>query len=108
MESHLYCIILMCADFHATGGMQTTLAALHQQLTEALQREAQSVEEKVRQYSEKQYAELEEFRGKAHDDHRTLARYSCYFSQTSATLLSRFSMNECYTQIPCFQTLDGK
>lgn len=62
------------SDFHATGGMQTTLAALHQQLTEALQREAQAVEEKVRQFSEKQYAELEEFRGKAHDDHRTLAR----------------------------------
>lgn len=62
------------SDFHAVGGMQTTLAGLHQQLTEALQREAQSVEDRVRQYSEKQYAELEEFRGKAHDDHRTLAR----------------------------------
>ncbi|KAK3917417.1 Proline-rich AKT1 substrate 1 [Frankliniella fusca] len=61
-------------DFHAGGGMQTTLAALQQQLTEALQREAQLVEERVRQYSEKLYAELEEFRSKAHDDHKTLSR----------------------------------
>lgn len=62
-------------DFHAMGSMQTTLAALQQQLTEALQREAQFVEERVRQYSEKQYAELEEFQSKAHEDHKTLSRY---------------------------------
>ncbi|XP_026292878.1 uncharacterized protein LOC113217275 isoform X1 [Frankliniella occidentalis] len=63
----------MTAEY-ARGSMQTTLAALQQQLTEALQREAQSVEERVRQYSEQLYAELEEFRSKAHDDHRTLSR----------------------------------
>lgn len=66
---------MVLSDFHPIGSMQTTLAALHQQLTEALHREAQIVEERVRQYSEQQYAELEEFRNKAHDDHKTLARY---------------------------------
>ncbi|XP_066998766.2 uncharacterized protein PRAS40 [Anabrus simplex] len=54
--------------------VQTALSALQQQLTEGVQREAARTEERVRQYTEQQYAALEEFREQAHQDHRLLAR----------------------------------
>ncbi|KAJ1521497.1 hypothetical protein ONE63_003162 [Megalurothrips usitatus] len=62
------------SDFNARGSMQSTLAALQQQLTEALRHEAQLVDEEIRRYSDQKYLQLEEFRNKAHDDHKILAR----------------------------------
>jgi hypothetical protein len=56
------------------GPVQTALSALQQQLGEAIQQETSRTEERVRAYSEQQYAALEEFRGHAHRDHRVLAR----------------------------------
>jgi hypothetical protein len=56
------------------GPVQTALSALQQQLGEAIQQETSKTEERVRAYSEQQYAALEEFREHAHRDHRVLAR----------------------------------
>lgn len=56
------------------GTVQTALSALQQQLGEAIQQETARTEERVRAYSEQQYAALEEFREHAHRDHRVLAR----------------------------------
>ncbi|PSN55384.1 hypothetical protein C0J52_01850 [Blattella germanica] len=56
------------------GPVQTAMAALQQQLGEAIQQETAKTEERVRAYSEQQYAALEEFREQAHRDHRFLAR----------------------------------
>jgi len=54
--------------------VQTALSALQQQLGEAIQQETARTEERVRAYSEQQYAAVEEFREHAHRDHRVLAR----------------------------------
>ncbi|XP_021940972.1 uncharacterized protein LOC110840331 isoform X2 [Zootermopsis nevadensis] len=59
------------------GPVQTALSALQQQLIEAIQQETARTEEQVRTYSEQQYAALEEFRERAHKDHRVLARLLC-------------------------------
>jgi len=59
------------------GTVQTALSALQQQLGEAIQQETARTEERVRAYSEQQYAALEEFREHAHRDHRVLARLLC-------------------------------
>lgn len=56
------------------GPVQAALSALQQQLVEAIQQETSRTEERVRAYSEQQYAALEEFREHAHRDHRILAR----------------------------------
>ncbi|KAK7868590.1 hypothetical protein R5R35_009479 [Gryllus longicercus] len=57
--------------------VQTAITALQQQLAEIIQYETTRTEERVRQYSEQQYAALEEFRERAHNDHRLLARLLC-------------------------------
>ncbi|PNF20984.1 hypothetical protein B7P43_G09496 [Cryptotermes secundus] len=59
------------------GPVQAALSALQQQLVEAIQQETSRTEERVRAYSEQQYAALEEFREHAHRDHRILARLLC-------------------------------
>jgi hypothetical protein len=56
------------------GPVQAALSAVQQQLVEAIQQETSRTEERVRAYSEQQYAALEEFRERAHRDHRVLAR----------------------------------
>lgn len=45
---------------------------LSRKLTRALQARVDAVEEAVRLFREKQYADFEEFREKAHKDHRIL------------------------------------
>lgn len=57
--------------------VRTALSALQQQLGEAIQQETARTEERVRAYSEMQYAALEEFREHAHRDHRILSRILC-------------------------------
>ncbi|XP_063232945.1 proline-rich AKT1 substrate 1 isoform X2 [Bacillus rossius redtenbacheri] len=56
---------------------QAALSALQQQLGETVQQEAARTEERVRQFTEAQYAALEEFRERAHREHRVLARVLC-------------------------------
>nr|CAD7443853.1 unnamed protein product [Timema bartmani] len=50
------------------------MSALQQQLGEVIQQEVAHTEERVRQYTEQQYTALEEFRERAHREHRVLAR----------------------------------
>jgi hypothetical protein len=70
------------------GTVQTALSALQQQLGEAIQQETARTEERVRAYSEQQYAALEEFREHAHRDHRVLARYGVMHSVYCRTIQS--------------------
>lgn len=50
------------------------LGCLHQQLEEAVQRQATDVEEKIRNFTAEQYQLLEQFREKAHNEYRLLTR----------------------------------
>lgn len=59
-------------------------SALHQQLAEWIQRESSLTEEKVRIYSDEQYAALELLRTRAHSDHCALVRLLNGSAATSA------------------------
>nr|CAD7199879.1 unnamed protein product [Timema douglasi] len=56
------------------GAAQAAMSALQQHLGEVIQQEVAHTEERVRQYTEQQYTALEEFRERAHREHRVLAR----------------------------------
>ncbi|XP_046395547.1 uncharacterized protein LOC124162890 isoform X2 [Ischnura elegans] len=60
------------SKFSGSRGTQHT--ALQQQLAEAIQRETLLTEERVRVYSEQEYAALERFREQANHEHRILSR----------------------------------
>ncbi|XP_024940672.1 uncharacterized protein LOC107267567 isoform X2 [Cephus cinctus] len=60
-----------------SNSQQLALGSLQQQLEEAVQREAAAVEEKIRAFTAKQYQLLEQFRERAHTEHRLLARLIC-------------------------------
>ncbi|XP_015186924.1 PREDICTED: uncharacterized protein LOC107071951 isoform X1 [Polistes dominula] len=51
---------------------QVALGCLHQQLEEAIQRQAVDIEEKIRNFTAEQYQLLEQFREKAHNEYRLL------------------------------------
>lgn len=70
-QCFVHCYVLVS---QLPGPVQAALSALQQQLGEAIQQETSRMEERVRAYSEQQYAALEEFREHAHRDHRVLAR----------------------------------
>lgn len=53
---------------------QMALGCLHQQLEQAVQRQASDVEEKIRIFTAEQYQLLEQFREKAHNEYRLLTR----------------------------------
>ncbi|XP_026478459.1 uncharacterized protein LOC113384902 isoform X1 [Ctenocephalides felis] len=53
--------------------LQTALSNLQQQLTRTMQQEMQATEQRIRNYQEEQYLQLEEFREKAHNDYNALA-----------------------------------
>ncbi|XP_012280046.1 uncharacterized protein LOC105699535 isoform X2 [Orussus abietinus] len=57
--------------------LQMALGSLQQQLDEAVQRQAADAEEKIRAFTAQQYQLLEEFRDRAHMEHRFLARLIC-------------------------------
>lgn len=61
----------VCLGLRAVSGPG---AALQHQLNEWLQREASQTEERVRQYSEQQYAALDRLHTRAHKDHLALSR----------------------------------
>ena len=66
--------LLFCAAPHMPSSVQAALSTLQQQLHQSLQKEAQEVEERVRTFQDQQYAHLDEFRRRAHEDHRSLAK----------------------------------
>jgi hypothetical protein len=49
--------------------------ALQRQMSEIVEKETKLVEDRIRKFTENQYATLEEFRTKAQNDYQTLARY---------------------------------
>ncbi|XP_075235276.1 proline-rich Akt substrate 40 kDa isoform X2 [Lycorma delicatula] len=57
-----------------TGHHQAGVAALRQVLTTYVQRESILTEERVRTYTDQQYAILENLRARAHRDHRSLTK----------------------------------
>ncbi|KAF4523211.1 hypothetical protein B566_EDAN011748 [Ephemera danica] len=57
-----------------TGSLHMGALALQQALAEALRTKTSQVEERVRAYTEQQFAELEQFRTSAHEDHQSLLR----------------------------------
>ncbi|XP_065344588.1 uncharacterized protein PRAS40 isoform X1 [Cloeon dipterum] len=59
---------------HPIGPLQAGLMALQQKLNEAIRQQTANVEEKVRLFTEQQYADLEDFRKTAHDDQKALCR----------------------------------
>ncbi|XP_066592345.1 uncharacterized protein PRAS40 isoform X2 [Prorops nasuta] len=60
-----------------SSSVQVALVSLQQQLEQAVQRQIIEVEEKIRAFTQEQYQLLEEFREKAHDEHRLLTRLIC-------------------------------
>ncbi|KAG7204706.1 hypothetical protein KM043_005120 [Ampulex compressa] len=63
--------------------VQVALGGLQQQLEEAVQRQAAEVEEKIRAFTAEQYQLLEQFRERAHNEHRVLTRLICKGEETN-------------------------
>lgn len=55
--------------------VQVALDSLQRQLEEAVQRQTMAVEDKIRAFTAEQYQLLEQFRERAHNDHRLLSKY---------------------------------
>lgn len=51
------------------------LGGLQRQLEEAVQRQTATIEEKIRAFTAEQYQLLEQFRERAHNEHRLLSKY---------------------------------
>lgn len=63
--------------------IQVALGGLQQQLEEAVQMQASEIEEKIRAFTAEQYQLLEQFRERAHNEHRILTRLICKGDETS-------------------------
>lgn len=55
--------------------VQVALDGLQRQLEEAVQRQTMAIEDKIRAFTAEQYQLLEQFREKAHNEHRLLSKY---------------------------------
>ena len=56
------------------NNVQVALGGLQQQLEESVQRWSAEIEDKIRAFTAKQYQLLEQFRERAHNEHRLLTR----------------------------------
>ncbi|KZC09239.1 PREDICTED: uncharacterized protein LOC107187534 [Dufourea novaeangliae] len=56
------------------NNVQVALGGLQQQLEEAVQRQSAEIEDKIRAFTAEQYQLLEQFRERAHNEHRILTR----------------------------------
>lgn len=56
--------------------VQVALGGLQRQLEEAVQRQTAVIEDKIRAFTAEQYQLLEQFREKAHNEHRLLSKYA--------------------------------
>ncbi|CAK9825168.1 hypothetical protein ANTRET_LOCUS3233 [Anthophora retusa] len=65
------------------NNVQVALGALQQQLEEAVQRESAEIENKIRAFTAEQYQLLEQFRDRAHNEHRLLTRLICKGEETT-------------------------
>ncbi|CAD1480628.1 unnamed protein product [Heterotrigona itama] len=59
------------------NNVQVALGGLQQQLEEAVQRQSAEIENKIRAFTTEQYQLLEQFRERAHNEHRLLRRLIC-------------------------------
>ncbi|KAF3423136.1 hypothetical protein E2986_00660 [Frieseomelitta varia] len=59
------------------NNVQVALGGLQQQLEEAVQRQSADIENKIRAFTAEQYQLLEQFRERAHNEHRLLRRLIC-------------------------------
>ncbi|KYN02497.1 PREDICTED: uncharacterized protein LOC108774221 [Cyphomyrmex costatus] len=57
--------------------VQVALDGLQQQLQEAVQRETIAIEDKIRAFTDEQHQLLEQFRERAHNEHRLLSKLVC-------------------------------
>lgn len=55
--------------------VQAALGGLQRQLEEAVQRQTAVIEDKIRAFTAEQYQLLEQFRERAHNEHRLLSKY---------------------------------
>lgn len=65
------------------NNIQVALGGLQQQLEEAVQRKSAEIENKIRAFTTEQYQLLEQFRERAHNEHRVLRRLICKGEETT-------------------------
>ncbi|XP_071561024.1 uncharacterized protein [Temnothorax nylanderi] len=63
--------------------VQVALDGLQRQLEEAVQRQTMAIEDKIRAFTAEQYQLLEQFRERAHNEHRLLSKIACRGEETS-------------------------
>lgn len=63
--------------------VQVALDGLQRQLEEAVQHQTMAIEDKIRAFTAEQYQLLEQFRERAHNDHRLLSKIVCKGEETS-------------------------
>lgn len=67
--------------------VQVALDGLHQQLQEAVQRQTIAIEDKIRAFTAEQHQLLEQFRERAHNEHRLLSKYNFNYKYVYITIL---------------------
>ncbi|KAF5298617.1 hypothetical protein FQR65_LT09713 [Abscondita terminalis] len=72
--------------------VQLALGGLKQRAKESLSREAAAVEDRVRHFTEQQYAALENYREKAHKEHKILGRVILQKRYQPTTLSENYAM----------------
>ena len=65
------------------NNIQMALGGLQQQLEEAVQQQSAEIENKIRAFTTEQYQLLEQFRERAHNEHRLLTRLICKGEETN-------------------------
>ncbi|XP_011704657.1 PREDICTED: uncharacterized protein LOC105459964 isoform X1 [Wasmannia auropunctata] len=63
--------------------VQVALDGLQQQLQEAVQRQTMAIEDKIRVFTAEQHQLLEQFRERAHNEHRLLSKLVCKGEETN-------------------------
>lgn len=63
--------------------VQVALGGLQRQLEEAIQRQTAAIEDKIRSFTAEQYQLLEQFRERAHNEHRLLSKLVCRGEETN-------------------------
>ncbi|XP_011867724.1 PREDICTED: uncharacterized protein LOC105561938 [Vollenhovia emeryi] len=65
------------------SAVQVALDSLQRQLEEAVQRQTIAIEDKIRAFTAEQYQLLEQFRDRAHNEHRLLSKIVCRGEETT-------------------------
>ncbi|XP_032687284.1 uncharacterized protein LOC116851708 isoform X2 [Odontomachus brunneus] len=65
------------------NAVQVALGGLQRQLEEAVQRQTAVIEDKIRAFTAEQYQLLEQFRERAHNEHRLLSKLVCKGEETN-------------------------